>query len=134
MESQREKQRKEGKGGAAGHGKGPLPADVSKLCGGRGHWSRECPVRTLRQVQDGISFTTTILSMVSSGGNGSQAAEGSPQSRTVRRISQVDLNDLDEPMNEPVITILRMVQIGEIYDLIGSDDDWFVGLFVELFQ
>ena len=33
-------------------GKGKLPYDTCKLCGGRGHWSKECLVRSLRQVTD----------------------------------------------------------------------------------
>ena len=119
---------KHGKGAGAGRGKGPLPADVCKLCGGKGHWSRECPVRTLRQVQDEASSTTATQSMTGSGGTGLQAAQGSPQATTVRRIIKVNLDDLDEQMDEPEVTMLRMVQVGETYDLTysDSDDDWFV--------
>ena len=112
---------KHGKGAGVGRGKGPLPADVCQLCGGKGHWSRECPVRTLRQVQDGASSTTATQSMMSSGGTGLQAAQGSPQATTVRRIIQVNLDDLEEQMDEPEVTMLRMVQVGETYDLTYSD-------------
>ena len=48
-------------------------------------------------------------SMVSSGGSGTQPAQGSPQSTAVWRIIQVDLDDLDETMGEPVVRMLRMV-------------------------
>jgi hypothetical protein len=121
---------KHGKSAVQGHGKGPLPADVCKLCGGRGHWSRECPVRTLRQVaqtQDGGS-TVATQSMASSGGSGAQAAQGSPQSTAVRRIIQVDLDDLDETMDEPVVKMRRMVKAEETYGMTysDSDDDWLV--------
>ena len=119
---------KHGKSAGQGRGRGPLPADTCKLCGGRGHRSRECPVRTLRQVaqtQDGGSSVTT-QSMVSSGGSGTQPAQGSLQSTAVRRIIQVDLDDLDETMDEPVVRMLRMVKAEETYDMTysDSDDDW----------
>eukprot|EP00435_Cladocopium_sp_Y103_P017353 s850_g4.t1 len=110
-----------------GRGKGPLPADVCKLCGGRGHWSRECPVRNLRQVaqtQDGGS-TVATQSMVS-GSSGAQAVQGSPQSTTVRRIIQVDLDELNEE-EEPIPELyIRVVRAGETHDLTysDSDDDW----------
>ena len=40
----------------------------------------------------------------------------------------MNLDDLDEQMDEPEVTMLRMVQVGETYDLTysDSDDDWFV--------
>ena len=79
-------------------------------------------------MQDGASSTTATQSMTSSGGTGLQAAQGSPQATTVRRIIKVNLDDLDEQMDEPEVTMLRMVQVGETYDLTysDSDDDWFV--------
>ena len=39
-------------------GHAPIPADTCKLCGGRGHWGRECPVRTLRQVASNDAGST----------------------------------------------------------------------------
>ena len=41
----------------AGKGNG-LSQDTCKLCGGKGHWSRECPMRTLRQVSETASTVT----------------------------------------------------------------------------
>ena len=49
---------KDGKGkDGKGKGKGISP-DACKLCGGGGHWSRECPMKTLRQVSDATSTVT----------------------------------------------------------------------------
>lgn len=90
--------------GAQGKGKG-VPADTCKLCGNKGHWSRECPVRTLRQVsQDGQS-TAASQSLVS-GSSGQQGVQGSP-STTVRRITYFDLDDVPV-VEEPYV---RMVTV-----------------------
>ena len=54
-----------------------------------------------------------------------QASQGWPQSKAVRRIIQVDLDDLDATMEEePLVKILRMVKVEEAYS--DSDDDWLV--------
>ena len=113
--------------GGQGKGKAPLPPDMCKLCGGYGHWSRECPVRTLRQVsqsQDGSSTVATQSMVSSTPGTGTQPS-GSPTA--VRRIIQVNLDELEE--DEPKIDYkIRMVKTGKAYDLTysDSDDDWWV--------
>ena len=54
---------KDGKGkDCKGKGKGISP-DTCKLCGGRGHWSRECPMKTLRQVSDATSTVTQMVKL-----------------------------------------------------------------------
>ena len=94
--------------------------DTCKLCGGRGHWGRECPVRTLRQVASNDAGSTATSLALTSSGSASQAAASSQQSTKVRRIIQVNLNDLDEPMEEPLV---RVVKASESYDMTYSDSD-----------
>ena len=121
-----------GKGykGGPGGGKGPLPLDMCKLCGGAGHCGRECRVRNLRQVsqsqsQDAAS-TVATQSMVSSGsGFGIQAqAQGSPSN--VRRIIQVNLDEVNEEI--PLNFNVRVVKAHAAFDLTysDSDEDWLV--------
>ena len=57
---------------------------------------------------------------LTSSGSASQAAASSQQSTQVRRIIQVKLNDLDEPMEEPLV---RVVKASESYDMTYSDSD-----------
>ena len=116
-----------GKQGDAGRGKGKgLPNDMCKLCGNRGHWSRECPVRTLRQVaQDSVS-TVNTQSLVSGATGSGGAVQGSPtttMSTAVRRVTYLNLDEDEIPV-EPYV---RMVD-GGVYDMTysDSDDDWYV--------
>lgn len=108
---------------ADGRGKGKgLPADVCKLCGGRGHWSRECPVRNLRQVSQDAASTVATQSLVSSGSGqetgGGQGVQGSPTT-VARRVTYFDPDD-EAHVDEPYIT---MVALAETYDMTYSDSD-----------
>eukprot|EP00435_Cladocopium_sp_Y103_P061106 s738_g22.t1 len=100
------KSKDNGKSGDGGGGKGKgLPSDVCKLCGCRGHWSRECPVRTLRQVAQDSALTVNTRSMLS-GGSGAQqggGVQGSPTtaSTNVRRVTYFNL-DKDEMPQSPM--------------------------------
>ena len=99
---------------------------MCKLCGNRGHWSRECPVRTLRQVaQDSVS-TVNTQSLVSGATGSGGAVQGSPtttMSTAVRRVTYLNLDEDEIPV-EPYV---RMVD-GGVYDMTysDSDDDWYV--------
>ena len=124
-DKQKGKSGKQGKGSGNGKGKGSLPSDMCKLCGGYGHWGRECPTRALRQVSasnDGAS-TVATQSMVSSAGT--TQPSGSPPNN-VRRIIQVDLNDLEEEEVAVLSSSIRVVHAQETYDLTysDSDEDW----------
>ena len=104
--------------GADNRGKGKgLPSDVCKLCGGRGHWSRECPVRNLRQVSQDAASTVATQSLVSSGsgaqqhGSGAQGVQG-PGTTAVRRVTYFDLDEtatVDEPAIGTFVRKFNMV-------------------------
>ena len=98
--------------GEKGKGKN-LPYDACKLCGERGHWGRECPVRSLRQVaQDAESQSKSTA--VSSGNSNGQSG----QTAAVRRVQVFHLDE--EPDSEAQI---RMVKEDGAYDMTYSDDD-----------
>ena len=104
-----------GKQDGQGKGKGGLAYDACKLCGGKGHWSRECPVRSLRQV----AKENEIPAASSGAGVQSSAQSSTTGTSTVRRVQIIDLDDMDEPDGEASI---RMVSAEE-FDMTYSDDD-----------
>eukprot|EP00435_Cladocopium_sp_Y103_P050701 s939_g15.t1 len=108
-----------------GKGKG-LPRDMCKLCGARGHWSRECPTSTLRQVTQDSSTSVATQSLVGSVSSGQHqgGVQGSPSttaSTAVRRITYINLDDEEAP-EEPYVRMINEV----VYDMTysDSDDDW----------
>ena len=79
---------KDGKGkDAKGKGKG-VSADTCKLCGGKGHWSKECPMRALRQVSE---TSSTVTTSVGDSASVAQASGTTPStsSKNVRRVETV---------------------------------------------
>ena len=109
---------KDGKGkDAKGKGKGVSP-DTCKLCGGQGHWSKECPMRALRQVSEPSSTVTTSVGDSASVAPASVAAP-STSSKNVRRVETVIL---DEDEEDNAAGHVRMVGT-ETYDLTYSDND-----------
>ena len=101
-------------------GKGKLPYDACKLCGARGHWSKECPVRSLRQVTDGTKQAAG--SPQAAGSTASGSGGGAQSQTTVRRVQIVDL-DLDEGEEPDAEGSIRMVKTEEVYDMTYSDED-----------
>eukprot|EP00435_Cladocopium_sp_Y103_P040582 s1727_g11.t1 len=109
-----------GKGDAGrGKGKGSLPPDTCKPCGQKGHWGRECPVRSLRQVAEG---SPSGGQSVASGSGPSTTAPMTSPSTTVRRITYFNMDD-EDIIAEPFV---RMIQDADVYDMTysDSDDDW----------
>ena len=106
-------------------GKGKLPYDACKLCGARGHWSKECPVRSLRQVTDDTKQAAG--SPQAAGSTASGSGGGAQSQTTVRRVQIVDL-DLDEGEEPDAEGSIRMVKTEEVYDMTYSheDEDWCV--------
>ena len=96
---------KDGKGkDTKGKGKG-VSQDTCKLCGGKGHWSRGCPMRTLRQVSE---VASTVTASVGDSASVAQASTATPStsSKNVRRIDTVIL---DEDEEDSAIEYVRMV-------------------------
>ena len=79
-----------------GKGKGGLAYDACKLCGQRGHWSKECPVRSLRQVAK-EGETPAAGSPASGSGVHGGAQSSMAASTTVRRVQVINLDGEDEP-------------------------------------
>lgn len=107
-----------------GKGKG-IAKDQCKLCGGFGHWGKECPVKSLRQVAEGSPASVATQSLVSSG-SGAQATTigGAQQQQTAVRRIELYLDEDEFMLDEPYV---RMVT-EETYDMTysDSDDDWYV--------
>ena len=109
---------KDGKGkDAKGKGKG-VSSDACKLCGGKGRWSKECPMRALRQVSETSSTVTTSVGDSASVAQASGATP-STSSKNVRRVETVIL---DEDEEDNAVGRVRMVGT-ETYDLTYSDND-----------
>ena len=114
---------KDGKGkDAKGKGKG-VSSDACKLCGGKGRWSKECPMRALRQVSETSSTVTTSV-----GDSASVAqASGTTPSTSSKNVRRVETVILDEDEEDNAVGHVRMVGT-ETYDLTYSDndEDWIV--------
>ena len=75
----------------AGQGKGKtLPGDTCWVCGEKGHWGRECPKRTVRQV--GRSDAQPAAASPTSIGSSQIPAPVLSPSTTVRRVTYLDLD------------------------------------------
>ena len=116
------KSAKGSKGGKDDKGKKGLTSDVCKLLWWKCYWSRECPVRTLRQVSD--SYSTTTPSGAASAVSKQSSATKSDASVTAG--TETILLDIDEE-DEAEEAEVRMVS--EASDLTYSDEDGGEGKF-----
>ena len=104
----------------AGQGKGKtLPGDTCRVCGEKGHCSRECPKRAVRQVGQ-FDAQPAAASPTSTGSSQIPAPVLSP-STTVRRVTYLDLDAVNT--NEPFV---RAVTTDKVFDMTYSDGngDW----------
>ena len=88
--------------------------DACKLRGQRGHWSRECPVKS-QGAEAPTAGSSVSGSGVSGGGQSSTAATS-----TARRIQIIDLDSEEEPDAEQAI---KAVTAEEVYDMTYGDGD-----------
>ena len=107
---------KDGKG-KDGKGKGNgISPDTCTLCGGRGHRSRECPMKALRQVSDATSSVTQTVNHSASTAQASTSATSTNHGKAVRRVETVILDDDEDEFAERSESSVRLVK-AEAFDL-----------------